>query len=138
MDQNHQLIDAIKKRLKLRKILVFLCAIILICGLLSFLFYGFDATNSAIKFISKKDQIDNVEKVMLNPYIKFEHDDNQFYDIKAKKAVHKNKDDVELFDVKASGNKGDISAGNLLITNSGNDLHFSNNPILIIRETKNE
>ena len=136
MDHGSQIIDNIKKRIKFKRFLVFLCIATLIFGIVSFLFYGFDATNNAIKFISKKNQIDNVEKVMLNPKIKFEHSDGEFFDIEAKKAVHKNKDDVELYDVKASGSKGAITAGSLLITDSGNDLHFSNNPVLIIKETK--
>ena len=136
MDHGSQIIDNIKKRIKFKRILVLLCIATLICGILSFLFYGLDATSNAIKFISKKNQIDNVEKVMLNPKIKFEHRDGEFVAIEAKKAVHKNKEDIELCDVKASGSKGSITAGRLLITDSGNDLHFSNNPVLIIRETK--
>ncbi len=138
MDKNSKIIYTIKRRLKFRKIFIFLCATTLICGLLSFLFYGLETTNNAIKFISKKDQIDKVEKVMLNPKIKFEHSDGKFFDIEAKKALYRDKDSAELFDVKASGDRGNISADNLLITNSGNDLHFSGNPILIIKETKNE
>ena len=75
-----------------------------------------------------------VEKVMLNPKIKFEQNEGQFFNIEAKKAIHKDESIVELFDVKASGNSGSITAGNLLITNSGSNLHFSNNPVLTIIE----
>ena len=138
MDETSSIINGIKRRVKLRKILTLLCLIVLIFGVLSFLFYGFDTTNNAIKFISKKDQIKKIEKVMINPKIKFEYDDGQLFDIQASRAVHKDENDVELFDVKASGNAGDITAGNLLITNDGNDMHFSNNPILIIKEVNNE
>jgi hypothetical protein len=139
MDETlNTIIRNIKKRIRLRKIFILICALTLILGILSFLFYGFDNTTEAIKFISKKDQISDVEKVMSNPRIKFEHSNNQLFDISARKAVHKNKGDVELYDVKASGTRGNISAGILLITNNGNDLYFSNNPVLIIKEVKNE
>ncbi len=138
MDETTSIIDGIKRRVKFRKILILICLIVLIFGLLSFLFYGFDTTNKAIKFISKKDQLKKVEKVMLGPKIKFEYEDGQLFDIRASKAIHKDENDVELFDVEASGNLGDITAGSLLITNNGNDLHFSNNPVLIIKEVKNE
>ncbi len=138
MDQHLKIINTIKNRIKIRKFLVFICLAALIFSLLTFLFYGFDTTNNAIKFISKKNQIDDVEKIMLNPKIKFEHNDGQFFEIEAKKAIQKNKNDVELYDVEASGDEGSISSKNLLITNNGNDLHFSGNPTLIIKETKNE
>ena len=137
MGKNFQIINNIKRYLKFRKILIFLCSLTLICGTLSFLFYGFDVTNN-VKFISKKDQVDNVKKIMLNPRIKFEHRDGQIFDIEAKKAIHKDKNYVELVDVKATGRQANIKAGSLMIANDGNDLYFSGNPILIIKETKNE
>jgi hypothetical protein len=135
MDKTSSIINEIKKRTKLRKILALLCVFILVFGFLSFLFYGLNTTNNAIKFISKKDQLNKVEKVMLNPKIKFEHKEGQIVDIKATKAIHKDQNqDIELFNVEASGDIGNITSGNLLVTNNGNDLHFSNNPILIIKE----
>lgn len=138
MDETSTIINGIKRRVRFRKILILLCMIILIFGLLSFLFYGLNTSSNAIKFMSKKDQINKVEKVMINPKIKFEYDQGQIFDIQATKAVHKDENNIEMFDVKASGDKGDITSGNLLITNNGNDLHFSGNPILIIKETRNE
>jgi hypothetical protein len=139
MDRTSDIIDSIRRRARFRKILTLLCIIILVCGFLSFLFYGFNTTDSTIKFISKKDQLKKVEKVMLNPTIKFEYKQGQIFFINAAKAVHKDQNqDIELFDVNASGDMGDIISGNLLITNNGNDLHFSNNPILTIKEVKNE
>ncbi len=138
MDETSIIVTAIRRRTKFRKILILLCIAVLVFGFLSFLFYGFDTTNNAIKFMSKKDQISKVEKVMLNPKIKFEYDQGQIIDIKAEKAVHKDKSDIELFNVQADGVRGNITSGNLLITNNGNDLHFSNHPVLIIKEVKNE
>jgi len=139
MDKTSVIINEIKRRTKFRKVLVLLCISILIFGFLSFLFCGLSATNNSIKFISKKDQLNKVEKVMLNPKIKFEYQEGQIFDIKAAKAVHKDRnEDIEMFNVEASGDIGNITAGNLLVTNNGNDLHFSNNPILTIKEVKNE
>ncbi len=138
MDNTSDIIDGIKRRTKFRKVLVLLCIAVLICGFLSFLFFGLTTANNAIKFISKQNQINKIEKVMLNPKIKFEYREGQLFDIQAVKAIHKDQNDIELFDVKASGDIGNITAGNLLVTNNGNDLHFSNNPILTIKEVKNE
>ncbi|MFT5702766.1 MAG: hypothetical protein ACJAZX_000031 [Rickettsiales bacterium] len=110
----------------------------MVSGVSSFLFYGIGTTNNAIKFISQKSKINNVEKIMTNPRIKFDNN-GQIIDIEAKKAVHKNKEDVQLLEVEASGPQRNIKAGSLLISNDGNDLHFSGNPILTIKETrKNE
>jgi hypothetical protein len=139
MDETSVIIDDIKRRIKFRKVLVLLCIAVLIFGFLSFLFYGLNTTNNAIKFISKKDQLNKVEKVMLNPRIKFEYKEGQIFDIKAAKAIHKDRnEDIELLSVEVAGDIGNITAGNLLVTNNGNDLHFSNNPILTIKEVRNE
>lgn len=135
---NLHIIESIRKRLKLRKVLTIVCIGTLVLGFSSFLFYGFETNSTIIKFISSKEDLVKVEKVMMNPKIKYEHEDGEIFDIVAKKVVHKNKTDVELSDVKANGAKGNIEAGNLLITNNGNDLHFSGNPVLTIREVSND
>ncbi|MFT6076924.1 MAG: hypothetical protein ACJA02_000368 [Myxococcota bacterium] len=138
MDYNHQTIKTIRRGLDLRRNLIYFCIAILFFSILSFLFYGIEASNSAIKFISRKNEISKIEKIMLNPKIKFEQSEGNFFDVVAKKAIHKNKDDVELFDVLANGDRGNITSDNLLITNGGDDLHFSGNPVLIIKEINNE
>ena len=126
----------IKRQIKFKEFLTFLCVAILIFGTVSFFFYGFGNVNKAIKIITSGKSI-NLEKVMTNPQIKYEHSDGSVFDIHAKRAVQKGQNDVELQDVFASGDIGQISAGKLLITNNGNDLHFSDHPVLIIREAKN-
>lgn len=131
-----EIIENIRRRLQLRKNLATACVLILVFGFASFLFYGLETSSNAIKIISKKDDIGKVEKIMMNPRIKYEHNQGEIFDIQAARIVHKNVSDMELFDVKATGIKGDIQAGSLLITNNGNDLHFSGNPILTIREYK--
>ncbi|MFT6106256.1 MAG: hypothetical protein ACJA0S_000182 [Rickettsiales bacterium] len=138
MDRSHQAIQKIHRGLEFRKNLIYFCIAILFFSVLSFLFYGFEASNNAIKFIARKDEVKKMEKVMFNPKIRFEQSEGNIFDVVAKKAIQKNKDDVELFDVFVEGGRGNITSDNLLITNGGDDLHFSGNPILIIKEINNE
>lgn len=120
-----------------KKYLTISCFALIAISLISFFFFGFYSNSGAIKFIAKyKDQKNvKIEKVMINPKIKFEHSKNDYYDVKAKKAVHKNDNDILLYDVKANGSAVRIKAGKLLVTNNGNDLTFSDNPVLIIKKT---
>jgi hypothetical protein len=123
-----------------KKYLTFLCfALIFACGS-SFVFFGFYSSSGAIKFIAKYKDKNNIkiQKVMVNPHIKFEHTKDDYYDVKAKKAIHKNVNDFLLFDVVADGKAISIKAGELLVTNNGNNLTFSENPVLIIRKTSND
>ena len=132
------IVGAIIKWGKLRRYLAFFCFIVLMSGIFSLLFYGIDAANKNVtKLISGQDY-SKFEKLMINPKIRFGYDDGKFLDISAKKAIHKYKNDVEMSSVKASGYIGSIFSGSLLITNNGNNFHFSDNPVLIIREVKNE
>ena len=137
MSDESKILSNIKRQARFKGFLVCICMLVLICGFLSFFFYSFDGANKAIRLIANKESI-KIQKIMMNPKIKFEHDDGNIFDINAKKAIHMDKNDIEMFGVVASGEIGQISAGNLLITNNGNNLHFSNNPILIIKEVKNE
>lgn len=133
------IIDRIKRSYRIRKYTALMCITIIVLGLVAFVVYGVTSKTNAVKFISKgKNSYMKVEKVMVNPKIKFEQTDNQIYDIDAKKAVHIDDNNIELFDVTAVGASGNIKAGRLLVSNKGNNLHFSDNPVLTIIETKNE
>ncbi len=133
-------VQNIKIYSKVKKYLTILCFSLIAIGVISFIFFGFYSNSGAIKFIAKyKDQSNiTIEKVMVNPYIKFEHSKNDYYDVNAKKAIHKNDNDMLLFDVVADGSAVKITAGKLLVTNNGNDLTFSENPVLIIKQTNND
>ena len=72
---------------------------------------------------------------MTNPRIKFEHGDAQVYHIQAKKAFHKNNQEAILYDVFATGEIGNITAGELEIDEKGDHLIFTKNPILILNKT---
>ena len=133
MQQNNHAIYRINQSLKIRKILIVLCIFILSFGFLAIIFFSFEGNKQAIKFIANKEKLKKTDKVMMGPKIRLEYEDG-FYDIVAKKALQKEKDDAQLFDVQASGPKGNVTAGSLLITNNGNDLYFSDNPVLIIKE----
>lgn len=131
------IVETIKNYSSIKKYLSFLCILAIFIGLTSFIFFGFYINNGAIKFIAKhKDQKNlEIEKVMTNPTIKFEYSKNNYYNMTAKEAIHKNDNDIELFDVIADGSEVNIKAGKLLVTNEGNDLIFSDNPVLIIKKT---
>jgi hypothetical protein len=137
MYPDSKILTGIKRQVRFKVFLTFLCLIIVILGTSTFFFYGFGNVNKAIKLITSKNNF-NIEKVITNPRIKFEYDNGSTFDVSAKKAINTGKNDFEMFDVFAFGDVGQISAGNLLVTNDGNNLSFSNNPILIIKEVKNE
>lgn len=134
--EKNYIIKNIKTYSRVRKYLTLLCFILIFTGLLSFFIFGFYANNNAVKFIAKYKDKKNItiEKVMTNPRIKFEYSKNDYYDVKAKKAVHKNEEDMLLFDVLADGFAANIKSEKLLITNNGNNLRFTGNPVLIIKQ----
>jgi len=124
---------------KVKKYLTLGCFSLIGVGAISFLFFAFYSNSGAIKFIAKyKDQSNiNIERIMVNPKIKFEHSKNDYYDMTAKKAIHKNDNDILLFDVFADGSAVSIKAGKLLVTDNGNNLKFTENPVLIIKKNPN-
>lgn len=74
---------------------------------------------------------------MTNPRIKFQHEDGQIYNIKAKKAQHVDDHQVFLYDVFAEGDIGSIASGKLEVSEEGDHLIFTENPVLILNRTKN-
>lgn len=71
---------------------------------------------------------------MINPRTKFQYDNDQVYEIEAKKAQHAENNNVFLDDVYAIGKAGSITASYLKISEDGNRLTFTGNPVLIIKE----
>ena len=71
----------------------------------------------------------------MNPRIKFQYSDNQIYNIRAKKAFHKDESEVILYDVFAKGDLGNITSGQLKIDEAGDHLVFTKNPVLILKQT---
>ena len=70
---------------------------------------------------------------MINPKIILQYNQSDIYNIKASKAVHKTDNEIILEDVFAEGDIGKISAGQLKISEDGNKLIFSINPVLILK-----
>jgi hypothetical protein len=139
MGNSGKAVKGVKFYLNIKKYLTILCFFFVGVSIICFFFFGFYSKSSAIRFIAKyKNQQDTkTERIMANPRIKFEHSEGDYYDVKAKRAIHKNGNDILLFDVNVDGLAVNIKAGKLLIDNDGNNLTFSDNPVLIIKETKN-
>lgn len=133
-----KILDRFNSHLKIKQYLTFFCYASIICGVFV---YGFYATkqSKAVKIVTdyKKNKKNyQTEKIMTNPRIKYQYNDEQIYDIKAKKAFHKNNTEAKLYEVNAIGEIGEINAGELNIDEDGNRLIFSDNPVLILNNHK--
>lgn len=137
MKDYNYIIKNIKIYRIIRRYSTILCFLLIATSLISFFYFGFYFNREAIQFIAKlKDKNDiSMEKIMINPRIKFENAKDDYYDIKAKKAIHENNNDILLFDVVADGSAANIKAGKVVVTNNGNELTFSDNPVLIIKNS---
>ena len=139
-NKNLYIIGKINRQAIIRKRVIRTCLSLFTLGLLIFVFYIFGDTSQAIKFVAdyaaNKEHIKEVQKVMTNPQIKFEHSKDNFYDITAKKAVHKSEEEVLLFDVDVKGDSMTIKSGKLLISNEGNDLQFTDKPVLVLKTSQ--
>jgi hypothetical protein len=133
-----QILKIINSHLKIKKFLTTLCYFLIIGGLFVYIFYAFSQGNK-IKLIKQyQDNKDNftTEKIMINPRIKFQYNEDEIYDIHAKKAFHKDEQEITLFDVFATGEIGNITSGELKVDEDGTHLVFTKNPVLILKEGK--
>lgn len=127
----------IKNHKRIYNFLIILCYSLITLGATTYLTYFFKKTQN-IKIVSdlqKNPRLFKVEKAMTNPRINLQHDDDNIYKIKAKKAIHDANQEVILEEVFAEGKIGRISAGALKIEDEGNHLIFSKNPVLILNQT---
>lgn len=136
--RTEQVLKLIQSQHKTRIYLVVLCYALIIGGVFIYIFYAFSQSKT-IKLVTEK--VENIkeyqtEKIMTNPRIKLQHEDGNIYDIRAKKAFHRNEDDVTLYDVFAEGEIGKITAGELEISEQADHLVFTKNPVLILNQTK--
>ncbi len=126
---------------KIRKYLTFLCYFLIVAGIFIYIFYAINKANQKYKIVSdfqKNPQKFETEKIMVNPRIKFQYNDNEIYEIKAQRASHHNDEEVTLFNVYATSKTGNITAGKLEVSEEGDHLIFTQNPILILNKTKND
>ncbi len=136
MDQKtKKILIGIKRYLIVKKILTITCYLIILSGLTLYFFHGFSNQNK-IQLITdyevNKGEYHS-EKTMINPKIILQYNQSDIYNIKASKAVHKTDNEIILQDVFAEGDIGKISAGQLKISEDGNKLIFSINPVLILK-----
>ena len=134
-----EVLQLIQSHHKIRNYLTVLCYLSLISGLFVYVFYAVNKTNS-IKLITQYNEDASkfkTEKIMTNPRINFQYNDNQVYHIKAKKAHHESDEEIMLYDVFATGDIGNITSGKLQVSESGDHLIFTENPVLILYRTEN-
>ncbi len=128
------IIVEIKKYQKCRIFMVVFCYTFIVCALL-FYMTQFFAQNDKIHIINKSNKNNQIsEKIMLNPSLKFAYEENKIMLIKAKQALYKKDAETTLQQVFAESEIGNITAGKLVIHDSGDYLVFSDNPILIINQ----
>jgi hypothetical protein len=136
--KTQQVLKLIDSHLRIKNFLTILCYALIIGGLFVYIFYAVNRSN-AIKLVNdykKNPKEYETEKIMTNPRIDFQHNDSKIYHIQAKKAFHKNEQEVILYDVFATGDIGKITAGELKIDDEGNHLVFTKNPVLILNKTE--
>jgi hypothetical protein len=136
MDQKtKQILNGIKRYLIVKKILTIICYLIIFCGIMLYIFHGFSKQNTIqlINNIESNKTEFLTEKIMINPKIILQYNHHDIYNIKASKALHKIDNEIILQDVFAEGNIGKITAGQLKISEDGNQLIFSLNPVLILK-----
>lgn len=131
----------INLHIKVKKYITILCYFFIAAGIFIYVFYALNKDTQKYKLVSdyqKNPEKYQIEKIMINPRIKFQYTEDQIYAIKAKRAVHKDEQEVTLYDVYAAGEAGNITAGQLVINDEGNHLVFTQNPVLILNKTTNE
>lgn len=136
--KTEEIIKLFYSHLRIKNFLTVLCYFLIVGGIFIYVFYGLSQSNKVkiVQDFKQKSQSYETEKIMTNPRIKFEHGDSQVYQIKAKKAFHKNDQEAILYDVFATGEIGNISAGELEINEEGDHLIFTKNPVLILNKVK--
>jgi hypothetical protein len=137
-EQTLKVLRIIESHLKIKNYLTVFCYFLIVGGLLFYVFHAINKTSTSIKIISnyKSDPKKyKTSKSMINPRIDFEYNDSEIYHIEAEKAFHESEKEVTMYKVQANGNIGSITADNLQISEEGNHLVFSGNPILVLNST---
>ncbi len=137
--KTEQVLQLIQSYARTKKLLTIICYAAIIIGILNYVFHAFDKSQ-VIRLVNeyqKNSDKYETEKIMTNPSIKLQHQGSEIYYIKAKKAIHSdNKQDAVLYDVFATSVTGNITAGELKISENGDRLVFTKNPVLILNKTK--
>lgn len=125
---------------RIKTIITSLCYFFIVAGAFIYIFHALNQNNKIklVKKIKDKSGSYQTEKIMTNPRIKFQYDDNDIYHVQAKKASHKDNQEILLHDVFATGELGNITAGSLEISEEGDHLIFTKNPVLILNNIKKQ
>jgi hypothetical protein len=135
--RTEEILKRFNSHLRIKNFLTIFSYFLIIGGLFVYVFYAFNQ-NRKVKLVNQykeNPQQYKTEKIMTNPRIKFQYSSTQIYNIQAKRAFHKNEDEVILYDVFATGDIGNITAGELEIDEQGNHMVFTKNPVLILKKT---
>ncbi len=130
-----QALKLINLHSKIKKYLSMLSYFFIASGFVIFIFYALSKSNQKFKLVNdykKNSEQFKTEKIMENPRINFQYNESEIYKITAKKAVHQDESEAVLYDVKAVGNSGNIIAGELKVSENGDRLIFTKNPVLIL------
>ncbi len=135
--KTQEVLKIINSHLRIKKFLTILCYFLIVGGMFVYLFAAINKSKTITVVKQIQDNMNNFQtrKVMTNPRIDYQHNDNQIYHIKAREASHKDENEVIMYDVFASGKIGDITAGELKIDEEGDHLVFTKNPVLILKQT---
>jgi len=129
-----EVLKKIKLYGKIKNYLTTISYLVIVIGVMVYIFHSLEQKNN-LKIINnfegKKDSL-QTEKVMANPRIILQYNQDEIYNIKATKAFHKSANEIILNEVFAEGDIGKISAGELKISEDGNQMIFTKNPVLIL------
>ena len=126
----------IKSHFLIKNFLTYFCYLLILTNIAAYIFYSLNQKVENIKLINdykENSSSYNIDKIMTNPRIKFQHNDDKTYEIEAKKAIDNNKGkQYILYDVLVKSDTGNIKAGKLEVIEDGDHLVFSDNPVMII------
>ena len=129
-----EVLKKIKLYGKIKNYLTAISYLVIIVGVMIYIFHSLEQKNN-LKIVSdienKKNNV-QAEKIMINPRIILQYNQSEIYNIKATKAFRKSANEIILNEVFAEGDIGKISAGELKISEDGNQMIFTKNPVLIL------
>jgi hypothetical protein len=130
-----EIINNFNKHSKIKKLLTFICYLFIISAIILYISNIFNK-NSKIRIINKFKNSEKLkaEKIMEKPRLTIKSDNGDLYNISANKAYHLNDEEITMEEVLATSNNAKISAGELKISEGGNRLIFSKNPVLIFKQ----
>jgi hypothetical protein len=133
-----KIINEIQYYQKIHNFLVFFCYAFIVFAII-FYIVQFSVNNNKIQIVRKSNQ-DNLstKKIMLEPRLNFAYDENKIMFVKAHQALYEKDAETILKQVFAEAEIGNITAGELIIKDSGNELVFSDHPVLILNQNSYE